>query len=218
MLLAALALAAGPPSPPVAKLIPYIRFDMNGEPYHMPKPEGFCRPPVVPAAASADEAQGDITIAKPVFLYKCDDRGRIHDDQEIFYFKYSKGRQTSASRADFLAQNAPKLQDGQFAKWLQSDEVTDKVKEKTFKDTGLKVDADVHAEPLGTDDTCIYTGSRLNVSDGQTKPAAIIIVTCLTTVGRNIVVIDMARKTSSGETFVTIARTLKTIVNTISAE
>lgn len=219
-MLLALMLAAAEPAapPPTTNSLQGVGFTMSDTKYFLPVPQGYCFPDVYPPGTTGEmsNASGYI-ISKPAYFQRCDEAKKTYGDQDFILVKFLKnGTVNATDRQDFIASNAPAIQNEEFIRWLRSGGLLDKVEAKTEQDVGRTIAANASAQALGSDDTCIYNGSRMSVTDtvtGVTETAKM--VSCTTIVDKTLVIIDIVGNEKRGESFPSLARKLKAVVNSL---
>lgn len=214
--------AAAPQPPPILTVttVPAVDFDVDELHYQIPLPQGFCQPPRATFAArlkDSSDGQGHI-LAKPVYLIKCNRNG-FENDVEVVYFKYFRNFSvTPTDRAAFIEAYAPAINGEDYKNYIEADETREKARAAAADEGAGDVKTTAESVPLGSDDTCIYHGVRMTLTEPGHKPINMMTASCTTMLDGAMLMIDTSAKVERGLSFADLTKRLNTIVNSISAK
>jgi hypothetical protein len=217
--LAALALLADapvsqPPNAPAA-----LVFDINGRPYRLPMPNGYCTPPRTPAAAVGEHAgaNGHI-VANLAYMQDCKSANSDDaDDQNFIHLKYIKNFNPNApSRAAYLAFVAKQMGSASYIGEQESEAFAERVERRMENTTGRKIDAQISAVHLGHDDLCVYQARTIAVALKGDEVGMVRMAGCTTWINGRVVTIDVGSWSDRGLGFGAMVRQLRAVAASIA--
>ena len=216
--LAALALFADAAvaSPPSASA-PLV-FDINGRPYRLPMPNGYCVPSRPPAAATGEHAgaNGHI-VANLAYVQDCKSASSEDaDDQNFIHLKYVKNFNPNApSRAAYLAFVAKQMGSASYIGEQESEAFAERVERRMEGTTGRKIDAQISAVHLGHDDLCVYQARTMAVALKDDEVGTVRMAGCTIWINGRVVTIDIGSWADRGLGFGAMVRQLRAIAASI---